>query len=137
MSEPKTVWAASSGSYSDYGVSSIFERQEDAEAYVAEMNVDKGYGPDYYVEDFTYYPAGTRPTVTLIWAVYAHDSGSVTVESYATDEADAPRRYARPVATEETVGGRMYFRASCIDKEAAIKAVADRQTRWQARHAGL
>jgi hypothetical protein len=63
------VWAVSAGSYSDYHVEAIFERQEDADAYAEARNlpmprdVTYRYG-EYYVEDFDYHPAGVVPALT-------------------------------------------------------------------------
>ena len=52
MPDIRTVYAGSSGSYSDYAVNLIFEDKKDAEAWVLAM------GPEHEVETFTFVPAG-------------------------------------------------------------------------------
>jgi hypothetical protein len=76
MSEPRTVYAISSGCYSDYSVSCIFETLEDAKDYLLKSNGaitlkqgewtghEEGQKPDFYddrIEEFQFYPAGVVP----------------------------------------------------------------------------
>jgi hypothetical protein len=54
----KTIWAVSSGEYSDYGVEAVFATKELAEEYVRifiENTSRLSYGDDRRVEEFTYY----------------------------------------------------------------------------------
>ena len=52
MPDIRTIYAVSSGSYSDYSVNLIFESKKDAEAFVLAKE------GDYQVETFTLVPAG-------------------------------------------------------------------------------
>ena len=73
----RKVYAVASGEYSDYSVWCLFERQEDAEAYLRARGLtryederygpywrDAGKGPFYdrfFVEPFDFYAAGEVP----------------------------------------------------------------------------
>ena len=63
--ETTTIWAVSSGEYSDYDVNFIFEAKEDAERYAA------GMGDEYRVEAFNLVPSGmpftTWKRLTVSW----------------------------------------------------------------------
>ena len=63
--ETKTIWAVSSGEYSDYTVNLIFEAKDDAERYAA------GMGEGYDVEEFELVPSGmpftTWKRLTVSW----------------------------------------------------------------------
>jgi hypothetical protein len=77
----KTIWAVSSGDYSDYGVTAVFASKESAEAYAAIENQDDdptAYG-DARVEEFTYFEVLPPHVVVLLvsqrvgGAPYPHD----------------------------------------------------------------
>lgn len=76
MSEPRTVYVVTSGCYSDYSVSCIFEVLEDAKAYLLKtrgavsLHHDEWVGhrpddePDMWddrIEEFQFWPAGVVP----------------------------------------------------------------------------
>jgi hypothetical protein len=58
-----TVYAVSSGDYSDYSVDRIFEAREDAERYVDARNRADGLSSlsSYFVEEMEFHPRGTGP----------------------------------------------------------------------------
>ena len=125
-----TVWGASSGSYSDYGVNAVFERKEDAEQYVKDGLADN-------VEEFDFYPAGFRvPHLTVHRARITdrHTEIELTERSRVDIDGAAERRYKRPQARtidnrEDGQGWIIY--ADCTDRQAAIKAVSDRAAPFQ------
>jgi len=57
--EQQTLYAVSSGEYSDYSVHFVCGSKEEAEAYVADLG-DKG-GEFMWVEEIPYYPGGSNP----------------------------------------------------------------------------
>lgn len=57
--EQQTLYAVSSGEYSDYSVHFVCGSKEEAEAYVADLE-EKG-GGGMWVEEIPYYPNGSNP----------------------------------------------------------------------------
>ncbi len=136
----RTVWAASSGSYSDYSVDCLFETEEDAQAYI-----DAGHAE--HVESFEMHPAGYRPNTTTVYrafiASHLHEM-EVSSEGRLDDDGSVTREFRRPVVNVSDQraawtapsspylrGGYWNVSAYCLDREAAIKACADRAAPFQ------
>lgn len=83
MTEKKTIWAVSSGEYSDYGVDAVFASRELAEGYVrilTENTSHLSYGDDRRIEEFTYYDALPDWKVILVARQTIGDSPREYVE---------------------------------------------------------
>jgi len=85
----RVVWAVSSGRYSDYGVSCLFEQKEDADAWrdLTSRGPDS-YG-EPYVEEFNLYEPGERPARWLEYraSVCLGDDGTlVAMGPYVEDQ---------------------------------------------------
>jgi hypothetical protein len=122
----RTVYAVSSGCYSDYRVEALFEDEKDAEAFRMAGGGDE-------VEEFPYHAAGAK--VVRVYRAYWKDDLYVTVTAYVDDgEGTIAKHYSRPVIDEPDepwMGSR--FEACCTNEEAAKKSVIDRQTALEAR----
>lgn len=122
MNEPRkqTIWAISSGSYSDYGVHLLCETEEQAKQAVAAM------GGDYRVEGFDYFPIGSGPGVYR-WFRATGLEGSLDVrvsEWRAFGQAPLRPRVRKSVWRDNAPS--VLIEATCRDRTAAIKAVKDR-----------
>lgn len=124
MNKTKTIYAASSGEYSDYGVDCLFETKEDAEIYVKE-------GHSKYVEEFEYNLKGFRAKATLLYRVIRSGwfpEEVIQEENWLNKYMDG--NYKRPKISifdhRNNSRNQWSVNAACIDKEAAIKACADR-----------
>jgi hypothetical protein len=95
---PRTVYAASSGSYSDYSVDLLFEDRADAEAHVKQTNDD---GPEWArgtprVEEFEFWEAGSRPELRVVYYAFVRndskdDDISISHDVQRVDEGDLAR----------------------------------------------
>lgn len=127
MSEPKTVYSVSSGSYSDYRVEKLFESREDAERFA-----DGGGGQytDGFVEEFQLYPAGTEGYE--VWRAMGWTSRGLDEIRIESSRAMQPGPRRPEVRTHPMLGIRgmgdpgYFVSASCADRNAAIKSVKDR-----------
>jgi hypothetical protein len=140
MSVKRTVYAASSGSYSDYSVDALFEIKEDAEQYVTDEHAE-------FVEEFSLYEPGYRAKTVRIftWEFWSdpirksdrsHEYGRSHRE--IDDDGEVSRKYARPVVSEHDFPNKTWrIIAQCIDEDLALKALRDRVTRRRAVEAGL
>lgn len=77
----ETIYAVSTGSYSDYRVRATFELEEDAKISAEAMNAQDEWA-EARVEVLSYYPAGQTPTSQTVYYHGAHvqDNGVVTSE---------------------------------------------------------
>lgn len=129
----KTIYAVSSGEYSDYSVHAAFEREEDAQQYADRRTT---HSETFRVEDLPFYGPGEVPPVhTLYYAHIAKDPGTYRTrgEAHVSEtrvEGLAPK--FRP--SRETPWG---FTASGPDRERAIKSVKDHYMQWKAREEGI
>lgn len=119
------AYSVSSGDYSDYSVIAIFECKEDAEAYIEAFAQEN----EYRVEEFDYYPRGYRPKIIVLWKAYTrYNDTTNNIRTHSVEEVDddgsLTRRYQRP----QVDGKPTSYVATCVDKEAAIKAIANRLT---------
>ena len=124
----RIIWAASSGSYSDYGVDVLFETKKDAQAYV-------DYGFAEHVEEFKLYPAGYRPVVTKLYTAFAAswlDEMQTNDHNRVDDDGSITREYRHPKVSVSDLGDKYWsVNALCLDREGAIKACADRAVPFQ------
>lgn len=140
----RRLWAVTTGEYSDYRVNAVFEREEDARAFI-----DSGFGSDSYGADVTempYVPAGVRPrrlTVhcTSATAYRRGKLGDVAVRTYSEvvwDLGDnpAPRR-PRVWENRWADGSAVSVNAACSNPTLAEKAVRDRLARLYAEWEGI
>lgn len=120
----KSIWIATSGSYSDYAINAVFEREEDAQAAV-----DDGFAD--IVEEHRLYAAGETPTKTHYWIAHnrprtGSDPWEIHIEPRITfaEEPVVHEHGEYPVYPPER--GLMCFWAKSLDRERAVKSVADR-----------
>lgn len=127
MPSSRTIYAASSGSYSDYGVSCLFEQKEHAERYVAA-------GLAEFVEEFEIY--SEMPELFTKWSAaidkpggqgFGMAPGRLRVRSSSTTEEPKHSFYEN----DYRVG------AEGPDKERVVKSVTDRYARWKAEQEGI
>jgi hypothetical protein len=125
-----TVYALSSGSYSDYSVSCVFANKADAETAADALNGAEGYHEDFAVEKFDFHegPAEVGPYWTWSFA-----------ERYGPDEPQERARTAllpssrRPTVTEIRNSPTTYqLHVGGKDREAVRKAFFDRYEAWRA-----
>jgi hypothetical protein len=126
-----TVYAISSGEYSDYSVERIFERKEDAEKYIAAMG-NTGYRA-LEVEEFEFHPAGDVPTV------YTSYYASIHPEQYDEIRQSSERTTTKPehCASGLDEPGMVWIFASGPDRERVLKSVSDRLAKWKAQREGI
>lgn len=129
MSEKRTIYAVSSGSYSDYSVIALFEREEDANAYALDIGTE-GYG-GAFVEEFDYWPAGARPKVVRVYRSYwnpqnqwkASDSLTATPELLARLKRPAVRELSHP--HNPISWGGAWIMGEALDEQDLRKAMSD------------
>lgn len=138
---PRTVYAVSAGSYSDYRVVCLFEHESDAQAHARERN-EHGYSmlDDADVETFTLYAAGEAPQRITWWRVvaYVNADGEVVEEEErqitvwrGDGEVWAPKR---PKADAYKVrSGKVRVVADAEDYQAARKVFGDAVAQAQAQ----
>lgn len=85
----KKVWMVSSGSYSDYSVSAVFETEAQADRAAEAANTNEGY-LGYFVEERPWYPEGEEPEVITLYrgSVVLLDDGThqvIRVENPRTE----------------------------------------------------
>lgn len=132
----RTVHALTSGSYSDFRVHAVFEREEDAQAAV-----DAGAGDDH--QPLTVFGPGGQPRRTVIYRAYA----AVGLLSHAQNaeprvvpqvtwiyDGSSPQR---PQLRESSTTVHLDLNAEGEDREAALKVVADRYARLVAEREGI
>lgn len=141
MSERRKIYVVESGEYSDYSVLAAFESEEDAAAAVG-MGVGDGY------REMVLFAPGVLPVKTIkSWYAQArtgkawqHEPRAFAEESWDLDEVEPgpPRIFTgRPMAivTEMADGTAIHVQAA--DREAALKACADRYAKIRAQEEGL
>lgn len=121
----RTVYAVSSGSYSDYTVDCVFERREDAERYV-ELKMGER------VEEMTYFaefPAVHRKYSATVYKQGGMwgQAGAMRLEDWMTTD-EPEHRYA---------DSNFAVTAEGPDKERVIKSVRDRYATWKAEQEGV
>jgi hypothetical protein len=129
MAETKVVYAVSSGEYSDYRVSCVFELREDAEQYI--NNVDDS---GYRVEEFEFYSAGRAPEFYTRWYV------EIPIERMSNRDIGDMYVTSSRVTHRPNFGygsSSWFIFASGPDKERCVKSVSDRYARWKARQEGV
>lgn len=138
----KSVYAVTSGCYSDYSVHAVFEDKPDAQAHAAQISSGD-------VEEMPYYPKGERPEMVTIWTASATGpdfelemrshtepayDGEVAVLKGKRPKVHESSRYLRLRHGHERVP---YLSCTSLDDVAARKAVADRAAQIKAATAGI
>lgn len=126
-----TVWAASSGAYSNYEVICVFEKRDDAEAYVADGGAER-------VEELQMWPAGSRPERITYWYADWNPHHGLSIGDRREDANDNLRGLTRPRLTVNErwiADARTNARGThwlpwvtgrCLDRQALEKAMKDR-----------
>lgn len=144
MSEkPRTVYAVTSGSYSDHHVLALFERREDAAAAVAAGLGATNYDTANDIEEFTLFPAAALPRKVGYWAAYlglkgdGSPDGRTEVwaqprEGWTGVDGEIPGRRPRVEVhavpwdrSPDSPVSRYNVSAHAMTQEAAVKAVSD------------
>lgn len=122
--EMSTLWAVTSGEYSDFGVNAIFETEAEARAAIGWLGDD--------VQELDYYRAGDKPERREIWTAR---SGRIDANGAMYPSAQAtvnhpwtpPRRPSdRPRVTVEREGTFTWVTVEAPTKELAEKTLYDR-----------
>jgi hypothetical protein len=138
----KTIYAVSSGEYSDYSVRGVFEDEATAKAWADAMNSGESRYEQYRVESFTFIPAGTAPFKVTEYQKTAqlNDDGTVTAERewdtthwaissyYGIPPVRPAVRYVRAPCHKGTAG-RIDIRGS--DQQAVRQAMSDKIAAWK------
>jgi hypothetical protein len=124
MPSKRTVYAATSGSYSDYAVDALFERREDAERYVAAGLAEDIEEIPLYAEMPQLY---TVYTATIGKRGPGRSVGQLRTTSYVT--TDEPEH--------KTGDSDWMVTAEGPDRERVVKSVRDRYARWKAQQEGI
>jgi hypothetical protein len=122
------AYAITTGSYSDYRVDCIFERQEDAEEFLKKM-MDN----DMRVEKFDFHPANQIPNVYTEYFARCWPKRSDEIRQIAERTTVKPRH----TPLEDVDSNFVYFSCSGPDKERCLKSVSDRVAKWKADQAGI
>lgn len=77
--EPRTVYAVSSGEYSDYQVHFLCDSEAEAQAFIDNAREASNYGEYMSVESFSLYPEGSNPRQTPWYRVYLPLRGEMRV----------------------------------------------------------
>jgi hypothetical protein len=128
--EPRTVYAVTSGEYSDYCVLAVFDRREDAEHAVRELRL----GDDW--KELILYPAETFPRKVGWWSAYAlvlkNGDLEYPVRAYAQEDWTSDPSFTEPTRPHSAVtpypygGGRGWnVNARAMTEEAAVKSCSD------------
>lgn len=133
MTEHKTVWAISSGSYSDYRVDAVCESKEIAEATAAKMNMleNRRY-EEYGVEELPLIDESVHKVVVYYMNVEILDAGGIGAErqwetqewSHDNDATEAAWRWTRAPYIG-TRGGRLDVWGT--DQERVRKVLGDQR----------
>ncbi|MEU7863450.1 hypothetical protein [Nonomuraea sp. NPDC049141] len=120
--EPKKVYVATSGCYSDYSVEAVFLHKEDAEAYsladdVLEMILQEG-------------PADVRPNYLATWTKHNGDSDWSYDQLYDGDDTVK-------ATSGKTYLGDPWVRVTGWDKERVLKVLGERKAELLAEMAGV
>lgn len=137
-----TLWAVTSGEYSDYSVNAVFETEEGAREAIA-----LGLGED--VRALDYYRTGDKPVRRETWIAYSgriEADGSRTPGSMnmvpreagrMTSWAPSSRPTDRPTVTEDRERGGLWITVEAPTKEMAEKVLHDRIAKARAELMGL
>lgn len=139
LSEEGTVWAVSSGQYSDYGVCAVFSTKEAAETYAARHNALMGRASkydEYFVEDFPLNPEAP-PEGKLSWTVYVRQNGDIQEARQNTYCIPLPGIHVVPKCPRfpEAEGWQVHCFAD--DRAHAIKIAGERRQQALAEAAML
>lgn len=139
MSQPnqtkkKSVWAVSSGSYSDYGVSYICATEELANALCDRINALRKYD-ESFVEEFAFVERLGDARISTIFRVQVDRNGTETRRwSYVdTDAAGGPE----PDDEVNELGAGNVMASSVRGYDVALKAARDKLASLKAREAGV
>lgn len=130
MTDTRTVYALSSGSYSTYRIHCLFEREEDAKAAAAAAGRGQVYS-DHFIEELTLFGPVGQPRKTVMYTARA----TVRVEGHWKDWAPnvsseeewiyTGRGPERPELRRLDRGQYVTFEARGEDREQVTKMVAD------------
>lgn len=132
----KTVYAVSSGSYSDYGVRSLYTTREAAQAHVDRFNSGQHYD-DAFVEEFE-----LHSKLIPIVQVYRF-SGQVNPAGVRHNERewdyadDSGAKHPVQVTVSDDRFGTKYVFAEGADRAKVQKAYQDRMAQTMAEVMGL
>lgn len=144
---PRTVYAVSSGDYSDYIVHFLFVTETDAQRHAEQRRLGDRH-EESRVEEFTLFDEGESPArigrhsawISLTGdGEIAHEDEHFDVE-WGHSAADALTRPRVTVRGSYAYGGRYMIRAEAASRDAAWKAARDRAAKMKAElveHADL
>jgi hypothetical protein len=140
----KTVFAVSSGSYSDYSVLAVFEDEKTADVWAkAISDREDSYNTDARVERMTFVPSGAKPEIVTEFFQHVElpDGGEPqygelrSLQSYGIDQyygfpPTRPQvRYVR-APCHNNKGGRLEVRGN--SERVVRKVVSERVAMWEA-----
>lgn len=121
----RTVYAVTSGCYSDYTVVGIFDREQDAHEFVAAGMAEE-------VEEMTLYSA--MPTIYTAYTATIMKRGGSWGQAGSlrvTDHRSTEEPKHTPADSDWSVT------ASGPDRERVVKSVTDRYAAWKAQQEGV
>lgn len=144
----RTIYSVSCGEYSDYRVLALFGDKQTAEQWANALKHDGDcWTGDAFVEEFSFVPTGTEPykVTTHCKSIELMDDGTSKEERYWKRTewvinalyGDPPKRpHVRYVRAPYLSGNGGLLESHGADREAVIKAVADRVRKWKAGQFG-
>jgi len=133
-----TLWAITSGSYSDYTVNAVFDTEEDARAAIALK-----LGED--LTELDYYRSGDKPIQRGVWHANSGPIsadgpvpfGGWSLEAHLITSWVPSSRPERPSVREIREGQRIWVYVEAPTKELAEKVLHDRIAKARAELLGL
>ena|SRR5215216_4142485 len=131
----QTVWAVSSGEYSDYSVNELFTTKELAEEHAERMNARERYS-DHRVEEFDLWDE--RPPVYVVYHRQArvHAGGVSEERSWSAEYVGRPSEGQR-LQINDLGGPNGWFSVVSTDLQRLEKVWAERVAKLQAELAGI
>lgn len=159
----KTIYAVTSGEYSDWSVHALFESEADAEAHAKKRNEGASSSYDVAgVAEFCFYPEGEQPERLTVYRITAHRSeergyketersdvvwsydyegdeagGSVTPSGSSSDSDSSSRSTASYISPPYSWGKYFNAHAHGTDPARTRKAFQDAMYRAKAEYEGL
>lgn len=131
----KTVYAASAGAYSDYGIYAIFESEPDAKQYVDRRNTQL-YG-DFYVEEFKLYQTGEAPPLNHRFKAVANAKQPDIVLTEEWHDGEVPDAQGYTLEPTLSQPRWWYVETTGKNKERVLKAAHDRVAQAKALAEGI
>jgi len=134
-----TIWLVSQGDYSDYRIVAAFSTEEAATAHVEEWNELGGEDRDARGYAISVDPPQLVVHHTAGWSNHSAGFGNRdnVWTSKAIMEPDDPVRDLDTLSTYDWADGSVSISCVSLDRDRAVKIVADTRAKIKAQEAGL